>query len=331
MKTIPLAALLVLGSMSAASAASFDCAKASTPVEKAICSSPDLGRRDEILATAYATALGGLDDEARSAMQADQRAWLKYAELSCTDDATPFTKPLDADQQSCLLNNFSARIRTLSESRMEGDWRLYVHGTYNVVDDPDPDVYQKVSSNELVSPRIDDDSDTARAFNALMEEADEAQMPNPTDEGYASSDTSIVTTVTSVGSKRISLENNSWWFGHGAAHGNYTITYSHYLTDEERMLDAADLFKGKGWEKALGDLALAELERTLGDNLWEESRPDVATAAVDPSRWNITDEALEIRFQPYEVTAYAAGAPTVSIPWDSLGSYLVDDYFSLVY
>jgi uncharacterized protein len=322
---------VLLPAVPVAQAASFDCGKASTPVEKAICANPELSRRDEVLAKAYATALGGLSDEAKATMQAGQRAWLKYAELSCTDHATPFTAALNEDQQRCLVNNYSQRIRELGESRMQGDWRIYLKTTYDVVDDPDPDVFQEVSANEMVSPRIDDSSEAVAAFNALMDEADAAQAPDPSDEGYASSDTMIETKVVSAGTDRISLQLNSWWFGHGAAHGNYTITYSHYLIDKQRMLEASDLFTGDGWQEALGQMALDELDRTIDGGIWDEARPEVPKVVIDPSRWNITGDALEIIFQPYEVTAYAAGAPTISIPWGKLSAYLADGYTSLLY
>src|SRR5690606_17711940 len=56
-------------------AASFDCAKATTPFEKAICGDAELSKADERLARTYQTAIGGLSEAALSAMRADQRAW----------------------------------------------------------------------------------------------------------------------------------------------------------------------------------------------------------------------------------------------------------------
>lgn len=58
MKTNRLTVAAVLAvSPIAASAASFDCAKASTLVENAICANPELSRRDEALASLYQAAL----------------------------------------------------------------------------------------------------------------------------------------------------------------------------------------------------------------------------------------------------------------------------------
>ncbi len=318
-------------SVTPAQAASFDCARASTEVEKAICANPALGRADEVLARAYATALGGLSDEAKTGLQASQREWLGYAALACTTDATPFTTALTDNQQACLGTVYRNRIEHLSESRMQGDWRVYPEASYTLVDDPDPDAYQGVATKEIVSPRIDEESEVAATFNALMEEIDANVSPNPSAEDYDTSDLTVVTTVADVASQRIAVTTNSYWMGHGAAHGNYAITFAHYLTEKGRMLEAGDLFTGAGWQEALGQMALDELDRTVEGGIWEESRADVPKVAADPSRWNLTDNGLEITFQPYEVTAYAAGAPTVKIGWDKLGEYLSPAYTDILY
>jgi len=326
-----LAGLLVLGATPVVQAASFDCARAATPMEKAICSNPELSRRDEVLARAYATALGGLSDEARAEVQAGQRAWLDFAGIACTTDARPFTAEPTENQLACLADVYRQRIDVLGQSRMQGDWRFYPEASYLAVDDPDPEAFQGVAAKSVVSPRIDDAAETAAAFNALMDEADAREVPDPKADDYATSDVAVTTKVVEVNTHRISLNTNSWWFGHGAAHGNYAITYQHYLIDKARLLEASDLFAGTGWQEALGKLALEELDRTIDGGIWEESRDEVPKAVVDPARWNITDAGLEIVFQPYEVTAYAAGAPTVTIGWDKLADYLSENYSELLY
>ena len=39
-----------------------------------------------------------------------------------------------------------------------------------------------------------------------------------------------------------------------------------------------------------------------------------------PLRWDFSEEGLVIQFNIYEVTAYAMGAPTVTIPWGDLSA-----------
>jgi uncharacterized protein len=66
-----------------ARAAGFDCSKASTAVEKAICGDPKLSSLDEELSAAYSKALSLAVD--RDAMKAEQRRWLTQVRNKCVD------------------------------------------------------------------------------------------------------------------------------------------------------------------------------------------------------------------------------------------------------
>jgi len=80
-------------------AASFDCAKARTKTEKAICSDPELGKLDEQLAVVYKTALAA--HPLPSQVRARQRDWL--------------TSLPDADTQR-LRQEYRSRIAHLKNS-----------------------------------------------------------------------------------------------------------------------------------------------------------------------------------------------------------------------
>jgi uncharacterized protein len=314
-----------------AQAASFDCAKASTSFERAICDSPGLSKQDEILARAYATALGGLSRAASDAVKAGQRDWLRFVERACTDDAEPLSGTYDDDGQSCLSTLFGNRIRDLEESRMRSGRRVYMVDRYTVFPDPEAtdDSFTKVTTRQVSSARIDGDDGEARGFNALMESY-EGRVTTEA-EGDASSDTENNFTVDSLTATRISVRNDLYWYGHGAAHGNYGVTYIHYLVAEDRELMASDLFQGQGWIAALADLAFADLQRQLGDGMWPTSPDELLEAVGDPTRWNFAERGLAVQFQPYEVTAYAAGAPTVLIAWEQLSDHLVDGAWGIIY
>ncbi|WP_273826163.1 lysozyme inhibitor LprI family protein [Pseudomonas asplenii] len=68
---------LLLGAGTPAVAASFDCQKASTAVEKAICASPELSGLDGALGAYYSKAMATLAPEAGEALRNDQRTWLQ--------------------------------------------------------------------------------------------------------------------------------------------------------------------------------------------------------------------------------------------------------------
>lgn len=68
-------------------AASFDCAKASTAVEKLVCSSPALSRADEELNQVYRNFMADANTESRDHLVLEQRRWLAQTRNACQDEA----------------------------------------------------------------------------------------------------------------------------------------------------------------------------------------------------------------------------------------------------
>ena len=99
------AAVLVAGP-----ARAFDCAKASTPVEKAICADPKLLGQDAALEKAFA----GLKAQKRGAeiglFVANQREWIAQREIDCRDDGTGKAGTL----QACIGAGMDKRLRFLT-------------------------------------------------------------------------------------------------------------------------------------------------------------------------------------------------------------------------
>lgn len=332
--------LAMLGAMTApaavvvpAAAASFDCSKASTPYEQAICGRPELSAADDVLAKSFATAIGGLTKEGTEAMRASQRVWLDYAQRVCTDNATPLTSgSYDDEGASCLLEKLKARSLVLEASRMMGGHRFYIVSQYRAMPDPNeadnPDSYWKVSSHEMSYPLLDHDDPLAENFNGFMKQnwATVAGAGGDAAED-ASADVMDSAVVKQVLNSRITLETNSYWYGHGAAHGNGAIRYLHYFVPENRALLASDVFAGEGWEKTLLTLALARLEQEHGDWLQLPDNDEIIEKIVtDPARWSFDDDyGLVIQFNQYEVAAYAYGAPTITISWDDLEAIKADN------
>ncbi len=97
-----------------ARAASFDCAKARTKVEKLICADPQLSRQDSELAAAYGEALKVWDGQIAAYVRMSQRGWVGARALLppdkgmggilCTDDETrlPCLRQIHADRIAVL-------------------------------------------------------------------------------------------------------------------------------------------------------------------------------------------------------------------------------------
>lgn len=112
MRGLPLLVLMTLAGPSIAwpsiaGAASFPCAKASTPTEKAICADQGLSKLDERLSAAYREGIkqlsGGSPEETKplSAVKADQRAWLSERNACGADSA-------------CLRTAYERRVAVLT-------------------------------------------------------------------------------------------------------------------------------------------------------------------------------------------------------------------------
>jgi uncharacterized protein len=94
----------------AASAQSFDCAKASPPIETAICASADLRAKDNALAGAYSHAQFLLRDDAAKldALKQAQRAWIAGRNRACAADP--------AKLESCLAAAYGARLAAIAQA-----------------------------------------------------------------------------------------------------------------------------------------------------------------------------------------------------------------------
>ncbi|HMV40066.1 MAG TPA: lysozyme inhibitor LprI family protein [Plasticicumulans sp.] len=95
----PLLACLLLATAGSAFAASFDCTRAGTLVEQAICSNPELSDLDDAMSNAYREALAQAADAA--VVQATQRRWLSEVRNPCRNTG-------------CLRSAYRTRIRELA-------------------------------------------------------------------------------------------------------------------------------------------------------------------------------------------------------------------------
>lgn len=85
-----------------AQAASFDCTRADTAAEIAVCANPELNRLDEELAVLYRSLLNELPFRQAERVRQDQRSWLQ-ARNSCGADVR------------CLRARYQERLARLNQ------------------------------------------------------------------------------------------------------------------------------------------------------------------------------------------------------------------------
>ncbi len=95
----------------AQAAASFDCRRAATVVEKEICGITAFQDLDRDIATTYTAALAALSAADADALRAEQRAWLK--ERDDCGDLIHGNPPIYADVYACVRDALTARTKRL--------------------------------------------------------------------------------------------------------------------------------------------------------------------------------------------------------------------------
>jgi uncharacterized protein len=96
---------------------SFDCRRASTPVEHEICGKPYLAAYDRVIADLYPQALGALDAEDADQLRADQRSWLTFRD-DCNYQ-TPDNPHATSDVEGCLAGVLMFRVNELQKITAE--------------------------------------------------------------------------------------------------------------------------------------------------------------------------------------------------------------------
>jgi C4-dicarboxylate-specific signal transduction histidine kinase len=258
-----------------------------------------------------------------------QRQWLGFVETACLG---PLFNGVN-EPPTCLANEYRFRLAALEQSRMAGENRFYTVSAYASTPDPnyadEPGSAWALAVHQAYAPRIDGDDEMAGVLNAEVDRLLAEAEANKTTDLDTGADTHLSVRIDDVSRRRISLKINDWWYGHGAAHGNYAITYLHVLSEPARVLGTEDVFDTEGWQTALAGATLESLKATLGDILWEMEAGDLVDIVADPTRWTFAERGLTIQFQPYEVSAYAFGAPTTTVSWDRLEDFTTSEAYTL--
>lgn len=93
----------ILGCLSlSAQAASFDCSKAQSKVEKLLCSNPKLSKLDDDLRKYYRKAMEKADEGQKQILVEQQKHWLKHTRNVCRDE------PRLKKAYSSILENLAA-------------------------------------------------------------------------------------------------------------------------------------------------------------------------------------------------------------------------------
>jgi uncharacterized protein len=322
---------------SPAFAASFDCARASTLREKAICASPRLSQLDDQLAAAYSKLLATLPTDARATARQNERDWL--SSIAC---------PANLSQEAlgdCLALSWDKRIHLLQTAISSASQRGRVPFLWNSVHFTQPDTGDEASSDaERGAPQystldaewpqaLSSDPDWQAWNRAIELEARDLASQGQSQPGdpWAKSDwmdgmdNDVSVTLGDITPVVVGASFQNLWYGHGAAHPNYAKLQFNWLLLQRRELAAEDVFRAdSGWQKFLYIRAMdslkAQIDPKFPENQWAPGYGEdlVSKIVRDPHHWILDTAGLTIYFPQDSISCHACGEFKVEFSWNEL-------------
>ena len=341
MRTFSWAASVSLLFCVAACAASFDCTKARSAQERAICGSPDLSRADEQMALNYKAWLGAAPKEWAEEIRENQLVWLRERDIECPADEEA------ADLATCLAGVYVARTGTLRRMVQQVGGMQFVSEavTLTTADEPANSELRSMEARpgfgtltvtwaQASSSAAEWAAWTRAVTPAAIRAANEDEATKTTDwQGVVlpTVDRSLAVTVDRVNGQWVSATIMDFYDGHGAHPVEYTWQF-YWLLGEQRELGTGDVFKpGSGWEAWMEQRLDGHLHRALDGTSSENyqswfddagAQRTLEAIVTNPHDWELEPKGLALFFQPYQVACYACTPEPLRIPWADLKPYL---------
>ncbi len=293
-----------------APAQAFDCAKAQSTVEKAICADQKLKAADDTMAAAYATLRDALNGADRKNLAASQRKWLKTREDNCGYQQ-------GSELSSCILGETDERRLLLAAAPESGPGTGSAMMPVFIQQDGDPHHYDidytlirfvkaKSAGETAFNAEV---SKVAKA--APVQRQKEAAREDATYFAYAAM------TVTYASPQMISAKVDSWDFS-GGAHGNGGTSAINVDLKRGAMMKARDLFDDKGTAELKADCVRQIAEQKKDKNDGQEFKPE-----DDP---NYSEQTIIEHLQSLDEWSFSKGKAVVNFDAYSIGSYVEGSY-----
>ncbi|MFA5120801.1 lysozyme inhibitor LprI family protein [Zavarzinia sp.] len=315
MRLLPLATVAaVLAAPGAALA--FDCTKAKTDIEKAICADPAAKAADDAMSAAYAAAKALLDAEQQKALRDDQRDWVKRRNDICMTYPDQGQATPDAE---CLARMATDRAGLLSAAPVFAGPDAPRFAPV-ILRDVDEAAQLEVS---IIRPQVVEPQTPAmNQLNGLLAKAAGASETDIGSEegpygrivgyriGYASG-------------RFVSVDFDIYEYT-GGAHGMSYNVVVNFLPEAGRALKLDDVIDAKG-KAALIPLCRASVtaekhkrevpEELIADSLGDEA---LADGIGDIANWGFDGDGVRIHYAPYALGSYAEGGYDCTLSWAAL-------------
>lgn len=126
----------------------------------------------------------------------------------------------------------------------------------------------------------------------------------------------------------VSLCENFYEYA-GGAHGMYGISGSTFDVESGKKLQLNDILTDSQgfYDKAL-EYIIAQIKENYGEALFQDYEETIRTDTFGetPASWYLDNTGIVIDYDLYQITPYAAGIPSVTLPYDEFAEYIKEDY-----
>jgi len=315
-KNIIIAFLLGCFLANMSEAASFDCGKAKTSLEKTICADPNLSNLDEVLAKDYDNSMQILSVDGKKILRDSQRRWLRFINDSC------FKYKNDRGSTVCMQEMYKTRIKDMKTAAVKIGPFLFSRVDYYF--SKSDDQFGRPYEGQTSYPRIDNPlSNSLTKWNTIMAPKPEAGGEDLCD--GRPGDRHIGFEIKSATNIAINTKQSYFFYCHGTAHGYANIdSVTYILTPEPHILKADDVFsQDSPWRKFLIDRfydARPDLIEMINKDRLSDGLEETLT---DPRAWSFTKESLVINANTNSLFGGAGSEMPVVIPWNDLQPFLL--------
>ena len=300
---------------------SFDCAKATSAIDRAICKEPELAKADRELAAAYAALLAKLTGAAKDDLVKDQQRWLAARNRGCLADTDGIVP--------CLKLRYPARVETL---------QAMAAGPYPFVSEQSLSNKGKLGkitwSYDIAYPRFDGKMADFAALNARFADAarkraDEA-TPKADDGPEREQEWTYEQSFTLHRPSANALTVAVHYYGYsGGAHGYGATNCTLVDLKTGKAVGPQGVFAvGEQWLRAMSQIVGADLRKQFQEKPGFDDALEPASLAKllsEPGHYCWRADKLELIFNAYEVGPYVSGPFEVYVPHDRLKPLLRPD------
>lgn len=298
-------------------APAFDCAKATTPVEKAICADESLKQADDGLEKSYAEVRALSSKAERKMLALAQKKWIAAREAACA-------KPGNG-QSGCIRSMIEERLKLFSGQALSGPG---VPGRIIPVFIVQEGSETQFEIDQTLFRFADPQTPGEKRFNAITEEIGSTPIlgPHGQDANGQVHAAEGAMVLTYAGPRLISIEH-SFYSNTGGAHGNGGSQNFHIDPQSGRDYWIGDFLSGEAANhirRQCREQIIAQ-KKALPDNGNYDPASDsalsdevIAEHVATLAAWSFRQGEARIRFDAYAVGAYAEGSFECLFPMDVL-------------